>query len=180
MRPPHSSFTLSRSHRRCLVPPAKPMAATHDQAPLLLLVCARDDCGAVFYLCCHCYRGQRYCSRRCARLVRGQQLRLARRRYRQSPAGRARHRVRSRAYRLRRAKARWALKFSVVDQSSQATGSAPPYQHGKASTVTQSLDTVTSPSLPPRPHPLLAPYCIRCGRPGVVHFSLFSIPHQPG
>lgn len=180
MRPPHSSFTLPRRLRHCLVPPAKPMAATHDQTPLRLLVCARDDCRAVFYLCCHCYRGQRYCSRPCSRLARVQQLRLARRRYRQSPAGRARHRDSSRAYRLCRAKACWALKLSVVDQSSQAAGFAPPYQHGKPSTVTQSHGIVTSPSLPPQPHPLLAPHCIRCGRAGVVNFSLFSIPNQSG
>ncbi len=144
------------------------MAEDLDHVPLQLLVCARDDCRAVFYLCRHCYRGQRYCSRPCARLVRTEQLRLARRRYRRSPAGQATHRDYARGCRLRQAKARWDLKLSVVDQSSQKADSAPPYPHAKPSAATHSPDTVIPPSPPSSRSPFRTPFCVLCGRAGVV------------
>ena len=67
----------------------------------------------VFYICCHCYRGQRYCSSRCREKSRRQQRREANRRYERSlgPEGREDHRARQREYRQR-------LKRRVTDQSS--------------------------------------------------------------
>ncbi len=74
-------------------------------------VCHFASCGAVFYLCRHCDRGQRYCSPRCRQKSRRQQRRQANRRHQQSPEGRLDHRDRQRAY-LQRRQAR------VTDQPS--------------------------------------------------------------
>jgi hypothetical protein len=74
-------------------------------------VCGFPPCGAVFYLCRHCDRGQRYCSSRCREKSRHLQRREANRRHQRSPEGRLDHRDRQRAYRRR-------LKARVTDQSS--------------------------------------------------------------
>lgn len=75
-------------------------------------VCFFPPCRTVFYLCCHCDRGQRYCSPRCRQKSRRQQRREANRRHQQSPEGRLDHRDRQREYRRRQAEVR------VTDQSS--------------------------------------------------------------
>ena len=76
-------------------------------------VCHFPPCGAVFYLCPHCDRGQRYCSFRCREKSRRLQRREANRRYQQSLGrdGCLDHRQRQREYRQR-------LKARVTDQSS--------------------------------------------------------------
>jgi len=76
-------------------------------------VCQFPPCSAVFYLCRHCDRGQRYCSSRCREKSRRLQRREANRRYEQSlgPEGRLDHCQRQREYRQR-------LKARVTDQSS--------------------------------------------------------------
>jgi hypothetical protein len=76
-------------------------------------VCHFPPCSAVFYLCRHCDRGQRYCSSRCREKSRRLQRREANRRYQQSLGGDGRldHRQRQREYRQR-------LKARVTDQSS--------------------------------------------------------------
>ena len=76
-------------------------------------VCQFPPCSAVFYLCRHCDRGQRYCSSRCREKSRRLQRREANRRYEQSLGleGRLDHRQRQREYRQR-------LKARVTDQSS--------------------------------------------------------------
>lgn len=74
-------------------------------------VCHFPLCGAVFYLCRHCDRGQRYCSSRCREKSRRHQRREANRRHQHSPEGRLDHRDRQRAYRRR-------LNARVTDQSS--------------------------------------------------------------
>jgi hypothetical protein len=81
-------------------------------------VCQFPPCGAVFYLCRHCDRGQRYCSLRCRQKSRRLQRREANRRYHQSLGleGRLDHRQRQREYRQR-------LKARVTDQSSLGTSS---------------------------------------------------------
>lgn len=58
-------------------------------------------CNAVFWICPHCDRGQRYCSSFCRIRARRQQRRRANRRHQQSPEGRADHRDRQREYRHR-------------------------------------------------------------------------------
>jgi hypothetical protein len=79
-------------------------------------VCHFPACGAVFYLCPHCDRGQRYCSSRCRDKSRRWQRCEANRRYQQSLGleGRLDHRQRQREYRQR-------LKARVTDQSSLPT-----------------------------------------------------------
>ena len=84
-----------------------------DGPALARIICRGHECGAVFYVCLACYRGQRYCSERCRSKARRAQRRAANRRYQRSEEGRARHRERQRAYRRRR----------VTDQGS---ANAPP------------------------------------------------------
>ena len=74
-------------------------------------LCHFPPCGAVFYLCPHCDRGQRYCSPRCREKSRRLQRRQANRRHQQSPEGRLDHRDRQREYRERQ-------RARVTDQSS--------------------------------------------------------------
>ena len=76
--------------------------------------CRADGCGALFWICRCCDRGQRYCSCRCRSKARRKQRRDANRRHQQSPEGRLDHRDRQRAYRRRRALAR------VTDQGSRS------------------------------------------------------------
>ena len=58
-------------------------------------------CGAVFWICCHCDRGHRYCGDRCRQKTQRQQGRDANRRHQQSREGRLDHRDRQRDYRER-------------------------------------------------------------------------------
>ena len=75
------------------------------------IVCHLALCRRVFYICCHCYRGQCYCSSRCREEARRLQRRQANRHHQQTPWGRDDHRDRQREYRSR-------LKAGVTDQSS--------------------------------------------------------------
>ena len=77
-------------------------------------VCQFPPCGAVFYLCPDCDRGQRYCSSQCGEKSRRLQRREANRRPQRSPEGRADHRDRQREYRKRQ-------RARVTDQSSLRT-----------------------------------------------------------
>ena len=83
--------------------------------------CRASECRILFFICSHCYRGQRYCSLVCRRSARLKQQRVARRRHQDSPEGRLDHRDRQRSYRLRRAaSARAAAKQNVTDHGSQS------------------------------------------------------------
>jgi hypothetical protein len=77
------------------------------------LFCRAVGCGAMFFLCLSCYRGQTYCSQPCREKSRREQLRQANRRYQQSLEARLDHRDRQRQYRRRRC-------GRVTDQSSLA------------------------------------------------------------
>ena len=68
--------------------------------------CRAEGCGALFFICRSCDRGQSYCSQFCGRLQRRQQCRAANRRHQQSPEGRADHRDRQRACCQRQQQAR--------------------------------------------------------------------------
>ena len=61
---------------------------THEE-PLRQRFCRGIDCGRVFWICRHCYRGHKYCSDRCRQKTRGQQIRAAKRKHQKSPEGRA-------------------------------------------------------------------------------------------
>lgn len=84
----------------------------HGEVVLRQRVCHAQACRAVFWLCLHCDRGQRYCSLACRDDARIRQRRRANRRHQGSPEGRLDHRDRQRAYRHRRVQAR------VTDQGS--------------------------------------------------------------
>jgi len=90
------------------------MAGT-EQIPLRQRLCRGQECGAVFYVCRSCDRGQRYCSERCRDKTRRQQRRAANRRHQLSAEGRLDHRDRQREYRRRLGALR------VTDQRSDAT-----------------------------------------------------------
>ena len=66
------------------------------------LFCRGSGCGAVFYICRSCYRGQVYCGEGRRRRMRRDQRRRANRRYEQDPEVRGDHCQRQRAYRERR------------------------------------------------------------------------------
>lgn len=85
--------------------------ATGEEVLLRQRQCRSEPCGAVFYLCRPCDRGQRYCSARCRERSRRQQRRAANRRHQRSDEGRLDHRDRQREYRLR-------LVRRVTDQGS--------------------------------------------------------------
>jgi len=65
------------------------------------LFCRTVGCGAMFFICLSCYRGQTYCSQPCRQKNRREQLRQANRRYQQSLEARLDHRDRQRQYRRR-------------------------------------------------------------------------------
>jgi len=85
--------------------------ATDEQVLLRQRQCRGESCGAVFYVCRSCDRGQRYCSERCREKSRRQQRRTANLRHQRSDEGRLDHRDRQREYRLR-------LVRRVTDQGS--------------------------------------------------------------
>jgi hypothetical protein len=88
--------------------------------------CHAGECSRIFYICRHCDRGQRYCSRSCRALARWRQLREANRRHQQSPAGRLDHRDHQRAYRCRQATKSVTYQGSkTLDADASITGSKP-------------------------------------------------------
>ncbi len=84
-----------------------------EQIPLRQRLCRSPVCGAVFYVCRPCDRGQRYCSDRCRDKARREQRRAANRRHQGSPEGRLDHRDRQREYRQR------LVALRVTDQGSE-------------------------------------------------------------
>jgi hypothetical protein len=84
------------------------MRAPDTDVPFRQRFCRARECGARFFLCPACDRGQCYCSAACRRSVRTVQRRAARQRHQRSPAGRLDHRDRQRAYRRRLAVRRHA------------------------------------------------------------------------
>ena len=70
-----------------------------DRAARLFL-CAR--CRDQVLLCSHCDRGQRYCSRACSSVSRGQRRRVSAQRYQSSRGGQLKHAARSACWRQRR------------------------------------------------------------------------------
>ena len=92
-------------------------------------------CHAVFWICPHCDRGQRYCSMPCRILARRQQRRSANRRHQQSPEGRDDHRDRQREYRRR-----CRIRACVTDQGSASItspGNMPEWNTRSARTATR-------------------------------------------
>jgi hypothetical protein len=131
-------------------------------------VCQFPPCGAVFYLCPHCDRGQRYCRPHCRDKSRRLQRREANRRYEQSLGldGRLDHRQRQREYRQRQREYRQRLKARVTDQSSLG---ASPYVNLTAPPVPQPAAALPAVDFSPRSESECAAggvVCQICGRRG--------------
>ena len=89
--------------------------AAHSEVVLRQRVCRGSGCGAVFWICRHCDRGQRYCSPACRTQARLQQRRRANSRYQRSLEGQLDHCDRQQEYRKRK-----ACRARVTDQGSQS------------------------------------------------------------
>lgn len=100
------------------------MVAQETAMPFRQRFCRARDCGARFFLCRACDRGQCYCSAPCRRSARTLQRRAARQRHQRSLAGRLDHRDRQRAYRRRLAVRRHTA--SVAPPTAASVSSSPP------------------------------------------------------
>lgn len=137
--------------------------AIHGETVFLQRVCLGSECQAVFWICRHCDRGQRYCSRACSAAARLKQRRRANSRYQRSKEGRLDHRDRQNRYRRRQPQAR------VTDQSSQSIVSPARYQCGTQQSPRMAVQaslaaTVVAPW--PRMQPYHSVRCAFCGRSG--------------
>lgn len=134
----------------------------HGEAVLRQRVCAREVCRAVFWICEHCDRGQRYCGSACRTEARLKQRRRANRRHQGSPEGRLDHRDRQREYRCRRARVTdqgsLAITFPALS-GSEGTTTPPP-----TAACSRSSATLRQSGTGQRPLPFLR--CIVCGRSG--------------
>jgi hypothetical protein len=94
------------------------LISSSSELPFRQVFCHASQCRLLFFVCSHCYRGQRYCSLACRLASRVEQLRVANRRHRQSPEGREDQRDRQREYRRRQAdRARAWSEKTVMDQT---------------------------------------------------------------
>ena len=127
------------------------------EEPLRQRFCREPDCGLVFWICRHCYRGHKYCSGRCRRKARRQQTRAANRKHQKSPEGRDDHRDRNRAYRARRRRQRVTYHTSPAPSDSDSIDPAEPSpsENGPGSVSGEARYAV---------HPEFEPACIICGR----------------
>jgi hypothetical protein len=103
------------------------MQAPAAAEPFRQRFCRAMGCGARFFLCRACDRGQRYCSAACRAQARAQQRRAARQRHQRSRAGRLDHRDRQRAYRRRLAVRRHAT-VTTAATAAAATPPTPPLE----------------------------------------------------
>jgi hypothetical protein len=117
----HEPIAVVQSSRRGYV-------SKHGEGVLHRTVCQVKECQAEFFICSHCYCGQRYCSLSCRRRARLERHRCANRRYQSSAEGQKDHSARQERYRRRCAQARWLSaglattdQKSVTDHSSNST-----------------------------------------------------------
>jgi len=133
---------------RCPVSPSARMRHVAEDV-LRQRFCRWSGCGAIFWICRSCDRGQCYCSEHCRNKARRAQRRAANLRHRKSPEGRLDQRDRQRAYRRRLAS------VCVMDQ---------------ASPDPSSTCTIVAPVLFPPASPFIhepgVPYCVICGKSG--------------
>lgn len=120
------------------------------QIPLRQRLCRGQACGAVFYVCRSCDRGQAYCSSDCRAAARRAQKRAANGRHQRSPEGKADHRDRQREYRGR------LIALRVTDQGSGG-GSDLPTLGGNADEEPKRIAAMHVDAL----------CCVVCGRSGV-------------
>lgn len=120
---------------------------------------AGGGCGALFFICPPCDRGQRYCSSACRTQARIQQTRHANRLHQRSPEGRADHRERQAAYRCRRRE-----QARVTYQSSPSIVSPPSCPSGLRETDPLSAATASASRRTPAPAVYNQLRCMVCGR----------------
>lgn len=119
------------------------MLAHHAAEPFRQRFCRARACGARFFVCRACDRGQCYCSAACRAQARAQQRRTARQRHQHSTAGRLDHRDRQRAYRRRLAVRRHTTQATSATVTSAAPSTPPPENvTDHASAETSSSGTV--------------------------------------
>jgi hypothetical protein len=130
----------------------------HGEAVLRQRVCAQEECRAVFWICKHCDRGQRYCGSACRTEARLNQRRRANRRHQHSPEGRLDHRDRQREYRRR---------VRVTDQRSLSI-TFPALSRSEGTTATAACTSSSATFRQSGPEQRLLPFlrCIVCGRSG--------------
>ena len=115
---------------------------------LRMRTCRGPSCGATFFVCIRCDRGQRYCSDVCRNETRRRQTRAANSRYQRSEAGKLAHRSRQKAYRER------------------LSGSRVTYQ-GTTSVIT-----------PAPGRSIIPPTCSRCGHQTVWINPFAPLPYR--
>ena len=124
--------------------------------------CRASSCRALFFVCSHCDRGQRYCSLVCQKQVRRAQWRAASLRHQRSQ-GQLDHRDRQRAYRLRRAAiSNQSIRKDVTHQGSQEESVRATFQGFSWRSTTRS--TPLRPLKSPADHGHLK--CRFCEHPG--------------
>ena len=144
---------------RCPVPSAGGMAI-HGEVVLRQRVCRGSRCHAVFWICQHCDRGQRYCSSACRAAARLQQRRCANSRHQRSREGRLDHRDRQREYRRRQTPGH------VTDQGSLSILSPAPSRCGTSGSTPIAISPLADASIWPEKRPVPFLRCILCGRSG--------------
>ena len=149
--------------------------AAHAEVVLRQRFCHVGECRAMFFLCTHCDRGQRYCSRACSRQARLRQHRSANRRYQQSPEGRLDHRDRQQQYRERRCRARVTDQGSILNVCSASS----PCGSVEAVSVDAGKPAAAAVSPPsPENRPGMRLYCRVCGRVGRFIDQFPPIPRR--
>jgi len=136
--------------------------AAHGELVLRQRFCFARQCRALFFLCSHCDRGQRYCSATCRDQARRQQRRCANQRHQQSPEGRLDHRDRQRQYRQRR-------QTRVTDQGSLSITCSASSQCGPVAAPRMEVPDTASADLLPRwsdTRTCVRLCCRVCGRTG--------------
>lgn len=149
--------------------------AEHGEAVLRQRFCHAGECRAMFFLCSHCDRGQRYCSITCRRQARLRQHRSANRRYQQSLEGRLDHRDRQQQYRERRCRAR------VTDQGSLLSHCSASSQCGAVEATSPDAQKPTGAVVLPQwreNRPGVRLCCRVCGRVGRFIDQFPPIPRR--
>ena len=123
--------------------------------------CNWRECGAIFWICRSCDRGQRYCSGRCRQKARREQCRAANLRYRKTMEAKLDQRDRQRAYRRRLAKC------SVMDQGSPRDPSSRKIVTAVHSRPVAAPECGKSIRKTRMIHDHGVPCCIVCGRRGL-------------
>ena len=141
----------------------------HGKAVLRSRLCLGRDCSVLFFICSHCDRGQRYCSKNCSATARLRQHREANRRYQSSPEGKLDHRDRQCSYRERRAQS------CVTDQGSHSVISPAISDCGEQIDVPVALMNAALSVRPPTTTSQRLCCCF-CGRSG---WFVNPFPHTP-